>query len=75
MPHSHQEINAWYLAQAGAALVLNQERLTAELLTQNIRKLLIDGTLQKNIQHSVIKIMPKKSAAKIAELVVKFAEH
>ncbi len=69
MPNSHQELNAFYLFEQGAAVPMDQETTTAEMLIQSIRGLLVDGNAQKVLKQGMANLMPKNSAAKIAKLV------
>ncbi len=73
MPESHQELNAWSLAQYGAAVVVKQGNLSPEKFVHLIRKLLVDGVMQKNLQYNIAKIMPHNATEKIAEIVLKLS--
>lgn len=73
MPDSHQEINAFFLFQERAALVIDQNTLTPLVLINLIRKLLFDHKLQLELKENISKIMPKNSTEKIADIVIKLA--
>lgn len=74
MPNSHQEINAYFLFRNRAAIIFDQKELTPENFVRVIRKLLFDSNLQSNLKAGIAKIMPKNSAKKIADIVVKLIE-
>lgn len=74
MPDSHQELNAFLLQQLGAAIVVDQRLLTTQLLVGSIRKLLINGELQKQLRQNIEHIMPRHAADKIADIIIKLSE-
>ncbi len=69
MPHTHQEANAEMLYQNKAAIVLDQSDITPARLVRTIRKILFDLELQHSIKENVEKIMPKRSAKHIIDLI------
>lgn len=71
MPKSHQELNAWLLHSLNAAIVVEQPKLSATLLTKVIRNLLFNIDVQKTISSQIAKIMPKNSDEKIAKIIIK----
>lgn len=74
MPDSHQELNAWLLYEQQAAVVLDQQELGPAGLVKLIRKLLFEHQLQQSLKKNIAAIMPKNSAVKIADIIVKLAE-
>jgi UDP-N-acetylglucosamine--N-acetylmuramyl-(pentapeptide) pyrophosphoryl-undecaprenol N-acetylglucosamine transferase len=74
MPGSHQEINAMLLADHRAAVVVNQNHLTPEILIRLIRKLLFEPGIQKELKENVSKIMPKDAGPKIAKIILEAAK-
>ena len=66
MPQSHQLENGQALAEANAAIVLDQTETDGETLLLIARKLMYDGDWQKEISANVSKLMPKDAAEKIA---------
>ncbi len=75
MPDSHQEINGLLLYRLDAAIVLQQHLLNPARLVELVRKLLFDAEAQKILQRNIGLIMPRRAAEKVADLVVKLAEH
>lgn len=74
MPNSHQEYNAEYIYDKKAAAVFDQSSLTPENFLQFIRRLLVEGEIQRQLKDSMAGIMPKGANTKIAEIILKFAE-
>lgn len=73
MPKSHQEYNAWTLSQREASVVISQKLLDAEKFSGIIRKVLIDGVLQKKIQNNIGKVMPHGANEKISHILIEKA--
>lgn len=71
MPESHQLYNASMLADAHAAVVLNQSGLSSEQMLLTIRKLLYDANWQAELKENISKLMPKNAAQRIAEIAEK----
>lgn len=71
MPDSHQELNAKYFADRNAAIVLDQKKLTPEILLDNIKRMLGDKKLMEKYSENIKKIMPADGTEKIAEIVLK----
>lgn len=74
LPGTHQELNADYLSRLQAAVVLDQQKVTAEGFIRLIRKLLFEPDFQNLVKTNISEIMPKQSARKIAEIIIKLAE-
>lgn len=74
LPGTHQELNAYFLDQAQAALVLPQEHLSADAFIYVIRKLLFKYEMQKTMQENIYRIMPHDAAEKIAAEVSMLAK-
>ncbi len=74
MSKTHQEYNAELLAQQQAAIVLQEEDLTPELLPKIIRKILFSRDWQELLTKNISKLMPVHSGQKIAEIITKIAE-
>ena len=70
MPQSHQEQNAKLLAEHGAALVIPQQKLNAEILVRIIRQLLVDGRLQKEIEKNIKNIMSHSATQKVSDTII-----
>jgi len=70
IPNSHQELNALKLLRHKAAVVVTQDRLTAESLVRLVRRLLFEHMVQEEMKENISKIMPKGSAKKIADIVI-----
>jgi UDP-N-acetylglucosamine--N-acetylmuramyl-(pentapeptide) pyrophosphoryl-undecaprenol N-acetylglucosamine transferase len=69
LPGTHQEDNGNYLKNKKAALVLNQENLTAEILFLEIKKLLADKNLQAELSQNIAQVMKKHGASQIIDLI------
>lgn len=74
MPDSHQELNAYLLYRQQAALVLDQSELTPTGLVKVIRRLLFEHELQQLLKKNIKDIMPKNSAQKISDIIIKIIE-
>ena len=74
LPESHQEINGSLLFNLQAALVLEQDKLTPAGFVTFIRKLLFEHEVQKVLVENIDALMPKDSADKIANIIIKLAE-
>jgi len=70
MLDSHQVDNALILKYSDAAIVLNQDYLTAPELISIIRKLLFDHELQMTLSQNIGKIMPHDATAKLAKIII-----
>lgn len=75
MPHTHQEHNAQLLYERQAAVVLDQTITTPEKVISVVRGLLLDGETQKLMKKNITELMPKKSAEKIAKIVMELVSH
>ena len=53
MPNSHQEMNAFMLMRDNAAIILNQNKLSAQSLTAILRKLLFAHDIQTELKHNI----------------------
>lgn len=69
MPDSHQEDNAALFARQGAAVVLNQKKLTAEELTAAIKNILNDEKLRTRLGGQIAKMIKPGAAEKIAAII------
>lgn len=70
----HQRANARVLEQQGAALVLDPTNVGANLLEQNITRLLTDEQLRANLRANMGRIDFPKAASTIAELAFNLAQ-
>ena len=59
IPRSHQEDNASVFAKAKAAVVLNQNKINADILAQQIKELLNNDHLRQSLQANIAKVMKK----------------
>lgn len=71
MPNSHQEVNALLLAKYKAAIVVPQSTIDTQGFVSLVRKLLMNREAQQSTKQNISEIMPKKSAQKIADILVK----
>jgi UDP-N-acetylglucosamine--N-acetylmuramyl-(pentapeptide) pyrophosphoryl-undecaprenol N-acetylglucosamine transferase len=74
MPDSHQEWNAQYLFEKGAATVLDQSEIAPETFAKEVRKLLFDKQLQEDMQKKIHAIMPPSAAASILKEINKLTD-
>ena len=75
IPSSHQEHNALQLLAFEAAIVLGQNKTTASGFVGLIRKLLFAHDIENLLKTNIAKIMPHTANKKIAEIIIKYAEH
>jgi UDP-N-acetylglucosamine--N-acetylmuramyl-(pentapeptide) pyrophosphoryl-undecaprenol N-acetylglucosamine transferase len=73
MPDTHQEHNAKLLADARAAVVLDQRQLTAEKLSAAVVYLLNDHAKQGELSHNIAQFYRSDAAGRIAEIVSSLA--
>jgi len=71
--NNHQEQNAFAFAQAGAALVLEQDNLGENLFYEKIEEVIEDKELGYELSERIKKFYNPKAAEQIAEEVIKFA--
>ena len=69
LPQSHQEPNADYFQKHGAAVVLNQHTLTAQIFTQHLLALLDQPKLRGSLEDQIGRIMKPDAAEHIVELL------
>lgn len=69
MPNSHQEINAQYLYERGAAVVLDQSDITPDLLAKVVKKILFDAKVQKDLIEGMKGIMPADSTQRMLSVI------
>lgn len=69
MPESHQEVNARFFAEQGAAVVLSQSDVTGNLLAAKIQALLDDTARQVSLQTAIGNIMKSEAHEKIYEIM------
>ncbi|MCK4553917.1 UDP-N-acetylglucosamine--N-acetylmuramyl-(pentapeptide) pyrophosphoryl-undecaprenol N-acetylglucosamine transferase [Candidatus Parcubacteria bacterium] len=69
MPDSHQEENAEIFKEKGAAIVLDQKKLTGEILVDNIRKLLGDKILRDKLSENISHVIKRGANEEIREII------
>lgn len=69
MPNSHQEINAQYLYDKDAAIIVDQSDITPELLAKFVKKILFDLELQKTLVANIKAIMPANATKRILKII------
>ncbi len=72
IPDSHQEENAELFKSAQAAIVLDQNKITAKILAENIKKLLFNNYLKKQLSENVYKLTNPDATKKIGKLIKNF---
>lgn len=71
IPHSHQEKNAVYFKRRAAAVILNQEELTAETFARAILDVLNDEKLKVVLRRRISILFPQDSASRVADIIQK----
>lgn len=69
IPHSHQEDNAALFKKAEAAIVLEQNHLSAENLSKIIKDTLADKNLQEKLSQRIGQVIRPGAAAKLAGII------
>ena len=69
MPHSHQEDNAGFFKDRAAAVVLDQDNLSADSLSSEIKKIISDAKLRGGLSQNIIKVMKPLAAQNIAAII------
>jgi UDP-N-acetylglucosamine--N-acetylmuramyl-(pentapeptide) pyrophosphoryl-undecaprenol N-acetylglucosamine transferase len=75
-PHAtgdHQTANAEWMAEAGAAEVITDDDLSADLITESVNRILGDGATLEKMAAASLTLARPDAAADIAEEVLKFA--
>lgn len=70
----HQTRNAEIFVRAGAALLLKESELTAELLTQKIRELLDHPNQRRRLSEISSHLAPKNAAALVVETMERYTQ-
>ena len=73
IPSSHQEINALYLEERGAAVVLPQT-ITGQKLASELNKLFLNIQKMEKLSQNIKAIFPPDAAERLAELVIKLSK-
>lgn len=72
--NSHQELNAQFFSEAGAAVVLNQDNLGENILLEKIEEIMASNELQFELSERVKKFYQPDAAEKIAKEIIKLAK-
>lgn len=72
IPDSHQEANARYFQEKNAAIVLNQNELTAEKLLNEIKELINNKERKSRLKENIKKIIPREAVEKITQEIINF---
>jgi UDP-N-acetylglucosamine--N-acetylmuramyl-(pentapeptide) pyrophosphoryl-undecaprenol N-acetylglucosamine transferase len=67
----HQTRNAEIFDAVGAAIMLNEKDLNADILAENVRSILMDPKKSEAMKRAAQKEAVRNAAEKIAELIVK----
>lgn len=70
MPNSHQEVNAQYLYNHDAAIVIDQLDITPDLFAKVVRKILFDLESQKEIKKNIRAIMPQNADKNMLNIIL-----
>lgn len=70
MPNSHQEVNAHYLFERKAAIVLDQTDITPDKLSKVVKKIMFDLQLQKELHDGISSIMPRDATQKMLDIIL-----
>jgi UDP-N-acetylglucosamine--N-acetylmuramyl-(pentapeptide) pyrophosphoryl-undecaprenol N-acetylglucosamine transferase len=71
----HQFTNARFLEKRGAAVVILEKNLNAELLATKIKELLTDKTLYANMKSAIMDFNVLDSASLIADRVMRYVNN
>ena len=74
IPRSHQIANGQYFARKNAAVLLDEEKLTPEILLENIRQLLFSANKRSILSLNISKLVQPEAAQKIARYLVPVLE-
>lgn len=69
MPDSHQEDNARFFAEKEAAIVLDQNKLTGEILVDSIRSLLADKELRDKLRNNIRQAIRRGANEKMVKII------
>jgi len=70
MPRSHQEDNANIFSRAGAAKVLNQEKLNKDIFATEIKNIITNKEMLSSYANNAHDIMEKGAANKISKIIL-----
>ena len=74
LPNSHQENNASYFAEKGAAIVIQQQNLSPNILADKIKKLTEDKQALSILGENIKKMMKPGANKLITDEIIKFSE-
>ncbi len=69
IPDSHQEENAEIFKEKNAAIVLDQKKLTGEILIDNIKKLINDKELRDEISNNIGQVIKRGANERIIKII------
>ena len=72
--NNHQELNAYALSEAGAAIVINQDNLGENIFFEKIEEVISNGELQFELSERIRKFYDPDAPKKIAEEIIKMAK-
>ncbi len=72
--NNHQQFNAYALAEAGAAIVVEQDNLGEDIFLRKIEEVMGNQELQYELSERIKKFYNPAAAKKIAEEIIKLAE-
>jgi len=71
----HQSRNAGIFKDAGAAIVLKESDLSAELLARSIKDLIEDAPTLRRMSENCSRLAPKDAAGRVAATIEKYTNH
>lgn len=74
MPNSHQFYNAQVLDESNSAVVLDQNLLSPEMLTETIKRIMYNGDWVKEMKENIGKIFPKDADENISNLIIELCK-
>ena len=69
MPDSHQEDNADYFLEKGAAVVLDQNKIENKDFVKNIKNILEDKSLQEKLKTNIERIIKRGANERVIEII------
>jgi len=70
MPNSHQEDNAKIFQESNSAIILNQEKISGDILEENIKKILNNKDFSNLLSENIKKIIKRNANNKIKNIVL-----
>ncbi len=70
MPNSHQEDNAKIFQESNSAIILNQEKISGDILEENIKKILNNKDFSNLLSKNIKKIIKRNANSEIKNVIL-----